>query len=170
VRALVLVSGPYERAVSGYARSRAAEAQAVGALRAGPAASFALNALSRRVLGAPGMSRVLARVGILAHDNGHFEEVLAEFSKVDWGRYFTMARLLHAHSAAAYLSHVRVPTLITAGTRDLLTPLRIAEEMHAKIPGSELYVVPGATHYVVAEFPDLLTDRIGEFLERVERG
>jgi pimeloyl-ACP methyl ester carboxylesterase len=44
--------------------------------------------------------------------------------------------------------------------------VRIAEQMHAKIPGSELLVVPGATHYVIAEYPELLADRISAFLDQ----
>ena len=81
-------------------------------------------------------------------------------------RYFTMTRYLHDHSAAAYLGEVRVPTLITTGTRDLLTPPDVAERMHRAIARSELVVVPRATHYIVAEFPDVLNDRIARFLDR----
>jgi pimeloyl-ACP methyl ester carboxylesterase len=138
-------------------------------LRAGVLAKGILNPLSRRVLGASGMSRVLHRAGLLAENPVFFEEILAEFSKVDWGRYFTMTRHLQTHSAASYLSEVRVPTLITTGTRDFLTPVSMAERMHRAIPGSELFVVPRATHYIVAEYPDVLSHRIAEFLHTTDR-
>ena len=110
---------------------------------------------------------MLHKAGVLAENPEFFEEVLTHFSKVDWGRYFTMTRHLHAHSAAAYLGNVRVPTLITSGTRDRLTPPRTAQRMHRKIQGSELFVIPRATHYVVAEFPTLLTDRIAQFFAKL---
>jgi pimeloyl-ACP methyl ester carboxylesterase len=169
VRALVLMNGPYERAIAGIAPFRTAEALALGALHVMRAAGAILNPLSRRVLGARGMSRTLHRMGIVAENPEFFEEVLAEFSTVDWRRYLTMARYLHEHSAAAYLKDIHVPTLITTGTRDLLTPMRIAQDMHAQIVGSELLVVPGATHYIVAEYPELLATRIRAFLDHALR-
>ncbi len=168
VRALVLINGPYERALANVTPLPGAEALAITALKLGTRAGALLNPLSRAILGARGAGRVLHRAGVVAENPEFFEEVLEQFCTVDWGRYFTMTRHLHAHSAAAYLPHVRVPTLITTGTRDLLTPPRTAERMHRMIPGSELFVVPRATHYIVAEFPGLLTDRIATFLARVE--
>lgn len=165
VTALVLINGPYERALSSVARWPGTEALAIGALRLGAASRRVLNPLSRRVLGARGVGKVLERAGVVAGNAPFVEEILAEFSKLDWGRYFTMTRLLHEHSAADYLAEVRVPTLITTGTHDLFTPPAIAERMHQAIAGSELYIVPRATHYIVAEFPELLTARIAAFFE-----
>lgn len=168
VRALVLINGPYERALSSVARVPGSEALLVGLLRAAASASRVLNPLSRRYLGTPGAGKLLLRAGVIAANPSFVDEILADFSQLDWGRYFTMTRLLHDHSAAAYLGNIRVPTLITTGTHDLVTPPPIAERMHSAIAGSELYVLPRATHYVVAEFPQLLGARISEFLERVD--
>jgi len=167
VRALVLISGPYERALSSVAKAPRAEALALAALRAAARVRGVLNPLSRRVLAARGMGRVLHRAGLVAENPEHVEEILADFSQVDWGHYFTMTRHLHAHSAADVLGEVRVPTLIATGTHDMVTPRDVAERMHARIGGSELFVVPRATHYIVAEFPELLGVRIAEFLGRV---
>jgi pimeloyl-ACP methyl ester carboxylesterase len=164
VRALVLINGPYEKAIAGIAPFRAAEAVLLNVVKLARVAGTVLNPLSRHVLGARGMSKALHKVGVVAENPEFFEEVLAEFSTVDWRRYLTMARYLHEHSAAAYLRDIHVPTLITSGTRDLLTPMRIAQDMHAQIAGSELFVVPGATHYIVAEYPALLAERIRTFL------
>ena len=55
--------------------------------------------------------------------------------KIDWARYFTMTRHLHEHSRGGYLADVRVPTLITAGTHDFMTPVSVAEAMHRAHPG-----------------------------------
>jgi pimeloyl-ACP methyl ester carboxylesterase len=168
VRALVLINGPYERALSSVARVPGSEALLVAALRAAASAGRVLNPLSRRYLGAGGAGKLLLRAGVIAANPTFVDEILKDFSQLDWGRYFTMTRLLHDHSAAAYLPKIRVPTLITTGTHDLVTPPPVAERLHAAIAGSELYVVPRATHYVVAEFPQLLGARIAEFLTRVE--
>jgi pimeloyl-ACP methyl ester carboxylesterase len=167
VRALVLINGPYERALSNVVPIPGAEPFALAAIRAGAAAKRVLNPISRALLGARGAARVLHELGIVAEYSDFFGHVLEEFSRVDWGRYFVMMRHLHHHTAAAYLPEVRVPTLITTGTRDVLTPVKVAERMHRAIAGSELYVIPRATHYVVAEFPELLNARIAAFLGRL---
>lgn len=51
-----------------------------------------------------------------------------------------------AHDAFARLHEIRVPTLITVGAADILTPPRFAQELRAQIPRSELHVFPGAAH------------------------
>lgn len=170
VRALVLISGPYEHALASVAPVPAAEAVALAALRLGGAASRVLNPLSRRILGARGLSKALHHAGLLAGNPAFFELLLSEFSTVDWGRYFTMTRHLHAHSAAAHLALVNVPTLIITGTRDFMTPVSVAERIHRNIKGSELFVIPRATHYIVAEYPAQLTNRIATFLGRLDAG
>jgi pimeloyl-ACP methyl ester carboxylesterase len=168
VRALVLINGPYERALASMTPLPGSEAVALAALRAGSSAARLLNPLSRRILGARGMAKVLHRAGVLAENPEFFAEILAEFSTVDWGRYFKVTRHLHDHSAAPHLERVSVPTLIVSGTHDFMTPVSVAERMHREIRGSELFVIPRATHYIVAEFPEQLTERIGRFLARVE--
>jgi pimeloyl-ACP methyl ester carboxylesterase len=50
------------------------------------------------------------------------------------------------HDALDRLSRIRVPTLITVGADDILVPPRFSEEIHARIPGSELVVIPDAAH------------------------
>ena len=166
VQALVLVNGPYERALAGVTRLPGGEAALLALVKAGARSARVLNPLSRRVLGARAASRVLRRAGLVTANQEFFAQILAEFCQVDWGRYFTMTRHLHEHSAARWLPEIAVPTLITTGTRDLLTPPAVAERMHLAIRGSELVVIPRATHYVVAEFPDVLADHIADFLGR----
>lgn len=165
VEALVLINGPYARALDhavpipgiGTAMTRAIDllGEPVGRL---------LNPLSVRVLGQRGIGRVLERIGVVARDGDYFEEILQEFRKVDWARYLVVVRSLHAYDGAARVAAVRVPTLITAGTRDPMTPPRTAERLHDLIPGSELFVLEGGTHYTPAEFPELVAERIRRFL------
>ncbi|MCW3003428.1 MAG: alpha/beta hydrolase [Conexibacter sp.] len=50
------------------------------------------------------------------------------------------------HDALHRLGALRVPTLITAGDRDIFTPLALAEELHRHIPDATLEVFPGAGH------------------------
>jgi len=58
-----------------------------------------------------------------------------------------MSRMLkHAadHTAFDHLPRIRHPDLIVAGSRTDLQPLVVSEEMHDRIPGSEMLTVPGA--------------------------
>jgi pimeloyl-ACP methyl ester carboxylesterase len=164
VLGLVLINGPYERALAAVAP--VVHPLLARSLSLAPRVAPALNAMSLRVLGAPKMAERLHAARLLAENPELFADVLERFSRVDWGRYLTVTRHLHEHSAAAYLARVRVPTLVTSGTRDLFTPPSVARRLHARIPGAELYVIERATHYVPVEFGELLAQRIESFVGR----
>jgi len=71
------------------------------------------------------------------------------------------------HTAFDHLPAVDVPTLIVAGTKDTFTPFRLSEEMHKRIPGSELLSVPGGTHVAPIEQPELIALRLEKFFAKV---
>lgn len=52
------------------------------------------------------------------------------------------------------LSGIGVPTLIIVGRQDAITPVELAEEMRAGIPGSRLAVIEGCGHLSSLERPD----------------
>jgi len=63
----------------------------------------------------------------------------------------------------AELAAITAPVLVIAGDRDSIRPdhsLLIA----ASIPGAQLCIVPGATHGLLAERPELISHVIGDFL------
>ena len=164
VEGLVLINGPYEAALVGpLALPALADAVVLAAERIGGPLGRLLNPLSRSILGRRAVADALVRAGLFAQNADYFHEILDEFRHVDWSRYFTVMRRLHEHSAAAHLPAIAVPTLITAGSRDRMTPPSTARRMHALIPGSELLVVEGGTHYTPAEYPELLAARIRRF-------
>ena len=47
---------------------------------------------------------------------------------------------------AAQLAKITVPTMIVHGDRDVIFPVQLAFEMHAALPVSDLWVMPGVTH------------------------
>lgn len=61
------------------------------------------------------------------------------------------------------LDDVEVPVLIVCGSRDLITPLPLSRHLHARLPGSELFIVPGAGHMLMMERPELLVDLVTDF-------
>lgn len=67
------------------------------------------------------------------------------------------------HIAAADLGAVTAPTLVMAADRDAV-PVEHTLLIANSIPGAQLCIVPGATHALVAERPELISTVIGDFL------
>lgn len=68
------------------------------------------------------------------------------------------------------LPQIRVPTLVLYGELDARSPLHVAEELHARIPASQLVVLPGAGHVVNAERPDEFNAQVRAFLRGLGPG
>jgi pimeloyl-ACP methyl ester carboxylesterase len=85
--------------------------------------------------------------------------------RMDLRTYVTLAESIQAHDASDMLHTVAVPTLVIAAEKDLFTPLRLAREMAARIPKSELLIIPNGTHAALIEQPDLLSLRVAKFLD-----
>jgi pimeloyl-ACP methyl ester carboxylesterase len=62
------------------------------------------------------------------------------------------------------LPHIKVPTLLLSGDRDVRAPLTVAEDLHASIPGSTLVVLPDAGHICNIEAPEEFTRAVRTFL------
>ncbi|HEX9477790.1 MAG TPA: alpha/beta fold hydrolase, partial [Methylomirabilota bacterium] len=56
------------------------------------------------------------------------------------------ADAIRGHDTLARLGQIRVPTLITTGTEDILVPPASSRELHARIPGAELVEIGDAGH------------------------
>jgi pimeloyl-ACP methyl ester carboxylesterase len=67
---------------------------------------------------------------------------------------------LQAMDFRAGLPGVAVPTTVVVGSRDLLTPPRLARALAAAVPGARLVEVPGAGHMLPYEEPARLADII----------
>jgi len=61
------------------------------------------------------------------------------------------------------LNSITVPTLITAGDHDECAP-SISREMHEKISGSQLVILPQSGHMTFVDQPGLFLKAVGEFL------
>ena len=60
-----------------------------------------------------------------------------------------------------------LPTSIICGELDRMTPLTNSEALHAKITGSQLYVISNAGHMVMLEKPDEVAGIIDAFMKQV---
>lgn len=63
----------------------------------------------------------------------------------------------------ASLSSVEVPTVVVAGSRDIVVPLIASRLLAANIPGAELTVVAGVGHLLPVEAPECLAEVVERY-------
>lgn len=102
------------------------------------------------------------------HLDSHFlQEVVEEFSKVDFSTYYQILLLLNHHTAEDVLPSIKVPTLVVAGEWDPFTPFPAMKRMAEKIPSARFHTIPRATHYALVEQPEKVSRLICDFLKGV---
>ena len=69
------------------------------------------------------------------------------------------------HTALEEMAEIDVPTLITVGDTDILTPPAHARALHERVRGSVLHVWPEMGHAPFWEIPDAFNRLNREFLE-----
>jgi pimeloyl-ACP methyl ester carboxylesterase len=69
-------------------------------------------------------------------------------------------------SARADLSKISQPTLIANGDNDRMVPSVLSEDMHRRIPGSELVIYPDSGHGGIFQFHDQFAPVAVAFLDR----
>lgn len=102
----------------------------------------------------------------LVHPDLHrdvFLDVARGFQHIDLHLYMELLLRLGEHDASDVLSSIGCPTLVLAGSNDLLTPLSNSERLANTIPTSQLEIVPGGSHYTAVEFPDVLNQLLERF-------
>jgi pimeloyl-ACP methyl ester carboxylesterase len=68
------------------------------------------------------------------------------------------------------LSEINIPTLLLYGEEDNRSPLSVARNLHANIPGSKLVVLPGVGHDTNLEAPEMFNYEVQKFLLSVNNG
>jgi pimeloyl-ACP methyl ester carboxylesterase len=139
-------------------------------LRALGSASWLTEGVTRRISTMPEAVQWAKRLGLASStlDEDVFAQLAQSFRYLDMRTYMRVLELLGEHDAHDVLAEVDVPTLMIAGDRDLFTPKAAAKRIVSAIAGAELLVVPGGTHYVAVEYPELVNLRIEKFFR--ERG
>jgi len=62
------------------------------------------------------------------------------------------------------LSGLGMPVLLLAGENDWVCPAKQSRRMAARIPGSELVVLPGGGHWMMHQFPTALARLVDDFI------
>ena len=168
IAALVLIGGvagaPY-RSLAGAARR-----VLPGFVRGLRRVPSLVEAFVVRAAGWPETVGWTQRVGLAGAslDEELWRELAQSFAGNDMDVFLRMVECASVHDAHDVLSVVDVPTLVVSGDRDPMAPRRAAEHIVRRVAGAELMVIPGGTHYVAMEYPELVNLRIEKFFR--ERG
>lgn len=104
---------------------------------------------------------------------GLFSDAMSDDAAADLARIMrdtrpaatrTMADALAASDLRDDLGRIAVPTLVLAGEADERSPLPVAHELHRRIAGSTLTVLPGLGHEAPLESPALFDAALRDFL------
>ena len=92
--------------------------------------------------------------------------VVAMMSEFHPAGYRAMARGLAVTDLRDALPRIDVPTLLLYGDADRRSPLSVAQDLHARIPGSTLAVIPAVGHLANLEAPGRFEAEVRAFLRR----
>ena len=167
VRALTLINGAFEHVLhTAYGPKHTTpllRAGLRGVVRAAPLLAWP----TRRILASGLVGTFMHRARVCTNNAEFVKEVTMELANVDLGAYFTSLIELDKHSCRAVLPFVDVPTLVTAGGKDVATPPELMRELHEAIPGSEYLLIPNGTHYTPLEYPVELNEALDRFFAKV---
>jgi len=85
------------------------------------------------------------------HYGEHYEEMLqgqrdAAAAYMDLQSFRAQSDACITHDTLDRLEQIKAPALLTCGSGDIFTPLRLSEQMLERIPNSEMQVLPGLGH------------------------
>ena len=139
-------------------------------LRSLRSAPGAIEAVVRQATRLPDPGQWIKRVGLAAGtlDAQVVDELVEKFRTLDMDVFIHLLEKMGEHDGWDLLPSIDVPVLIVAGSRDVFTPRSAAERMARRTRGSEIMIIPGATHYAALEYPEMINLRLEKFLR--ERG
>jgi pimeloyl-ACP methyl ester carboxylesterase len=95
------------------------------------------------------------------------DEMLAIMSEVHPAGLRAMAHAFAEADLRDVLPHIQAPTLLLYGDTDRRAPLPVAEDLHDRIPGSKLVIMPGVGHQSNIEAAERFNAEVRSFLRSV---
>lgn len=95
-------------------------------------------------------------------DAAEFEEAMAGLP-MSLEAYLAQLAVIQRHDTTERLAQIAVPTLVLAGEKDILIPVRLSRRLHEAVPGSRWATVPGG-HACLWESPDPFNTTFIEFV------
>lgn len=118
----------------------------------------------------PNFINIFKKIGLVSESlkDEILWDIIKDFRNLDFSIYFETLQRLGDHDAFDVLDRITCPVLIIAGGRDLFTPVSVAKLMKKKIKNSKLIVIPNATHYALAEYPDVVIKEVRNFINKLK--
>jgi len=172
VDALVLVNGAHgrvlHRSLGGGALVGATLPVAVRGLhRAAPLIDRTVLPVLQWLAAMRYAGKALRLAGVVTGEPPNVPEAVRAFLTLDPDVFLQMTLWADDHDTEDLLAQVRVPTLVIAGGRDMITRPPVARHIAATIPGASYQEITGATHYGVMEFPETYARGIDEFVRQL---
>ncbi|NYD77846.1 alpha/beta fold hydrolase [Arthrobacter cupressi] len=95
------------------------------------------------------------------------EQTLSLMSDIRPQANLTMLRAMANADLRGVLPDIDVPTVVLHGELDARSPLEVGRELNARMPASELVVLPGVGHLSNLEAADAFNREVRNFLRRV---
>ena len=93
-----------------------------------------------------------------------YQRLVASMAALHKGSYIKALKATTLYNRTAELDKIAVPTLLVFGEADTLTTADMGRQMHARIKGAKLVVVPKSGHLVNLEQPDAFEAALEPFL------
>jgi pimeloyl-ACP methyl ester carboxylesterase len=164
-RNLVLINGTYGRPLESLSPLPGVAAMLPSLVEVARRAHALATQVTRKATGQPEAATWFKRLGLVGKtmEDGVFAELVTAFGALDMEPFFRNLQAIGEHDAEDVLATVTLPALVITGDKDLMTPPALAQQMARKIPGAELLIVRGGTHYTVVEQPELVSLRVERF-------
>ncbi len=168
--ALVLINGAFGHLLKSVALLGGRESALRALVRAASAAGPAVNLLARATLDLRPTYALMRALGLMGGEFQDLRSLTREFKHLEFGRYLAMMLKLNEHTCESYLGDIDLPALVTAGTRDRMTPPALARELAQRLPRGELFLIERGTHYALVEEPATIDRAVADFLARALSG
>ncbi len=164
-RNFVLINGTYGRPLESLSPLPGVGAMLPSLVELARRAHALATQVTRKATGQPEAATWFKRLGLVGKtmEDGVFAELVTAFGALDMEPFFRNLQAIGEHDAEDVLATIALPALVITGDRDLMTPPALAQQMARQIPGAELLIVRGGTHYTVVEQPELVSLRVERF-------
>ena len=113
----------------------------------------------------PELSVLYERLGLVHTTHAGFGALVQAFTLLDLERYLGVALQSDAHSTDHWLHTIDVPTLVTLGLSDVITPSASAAPLFTAIPSATIEYFEGS-HFPMFEAPGRLTVLLRQLLQQ----
>jgi pimeloyl-ACP methyl ester carboxylesterase len=109
-----------------------------------------------------------------AHDDGTVDQIIEEAMAFQYQQppeaLQQQIDAFRDHDLMDRLGEISAPTLVVAGTEDLITPPRLGRKVAGAIPGARFELLEGEAHQPFQEVPDRFNALVDEFWRDVDAG